>query len=106
MQDERVEDFVLVVRQLMEQGVSALELKQYLQWFVQQREAGSLHSEEVLCKTKQVQSIPPLREALKQKERELIQLALAETKGNVLQAAKILQIPRQTLQYKLKQIQA
>ena len=43
----------------------------------------------------------PLREALHQTEKELIDQALIETEGNILQAAKMLDIPRQTLQYKL-----
>ena len=42
----------------------------------------------------------PLREALHQTEK-LIDQALIETEGNILQAAKMLGIPRQTLQYKL-----
>lgn len=46
-------------------------------------------------------SILPLREALHQTEKELIDQALIETDGNILQAAKMLGIPRQTLQYKL-----
>lgn len=46
-------------------------------------------------------SILPLREALHQTEKELIDQALLETEGNILQAAKMLGIPRQTLQYKL-----
>lgn len=45
--------------------------------------------------------ILPLREALSQMEKELIHQALIETEGNILQAAKLLSIPRQTLQYKL-----
>lgn len=45
--------------------------------------------------------IMPLREALHQTEKELIDQALIETEGNILQAAKMLDIPRQTLQYKL-----
>ncbi|MDQ0217952.1 sigma-54 interaction domain-containing protein [Peribacillus cavernae] len=44
----------------------------------------------------------PLREAVKKTEEELIQQALIQTNGNVLQASKILEIPRQTLQYKIK----
>jgi arginine utilization regulatory protein len=43
----------------------------------------------------------PLRAALHQTEKELIDQALIETEGNILQAAKMLGIPRQTLQYKL-----
>ncbi|PEE40795.1 sigma-54 interaction domain-containing protein [Bacillus pseudomycoides] len=50
---------------------------------------------------KQEKSILPLREALHQTEKELINQALMETDGNILQAAKLLGIPRQTLQYKL-----
>ena len=43
----------------------------------------------------------PLRQALEETEKELIQRAMKETDGNVMQAAKLLGIPRQTLQYKL-----
>ncbi|PEZ08113.1 sigma-54-dependent Fis family transcriptional regulator [Bacillus sp. AFS018417] len=49
----------------------------------------------------QKKPILPLREALHETEKELIEQAMLETKGNVLQAAKLLGIPRQTLQYKL-----
>jgi arginine utilization regulatory protein len=48
-------------------------------------------------------SIPPLREALNNYEQQIIQMALTETSGNIQQAAKILQVPRQTLQYKMRQ---
>ncbi len=48
-----------------------------------------------------VGTIPPLREVLKKTEAQLIQAALESTNGNILKAAKLLQIPRQTLQYKL-----
>jgi arginine utilization regulatory protein len=48
-------------------------------------------------------SIPPLREALHNYEQQIIQMALKETSGNIQQAAKILQVPRQTLQYKIRQ---
>lgn len=43
-----------------------------------------------------------LREVLGQTEQRLIAAALKRTKGNIQQAAKLLGIPRQTLQYKLK----
>ncbi|PAQ14953.1 sigma-54-dependent Fis family transcriptional regulator [Bacillaceae bacterium SAOS 7] len=46
-------------------------------------------------------SVQPLRQALAETEEQLIQLALDETNGNIQQAAKLLEIPRQTLQYKL-----
>ncbi|CAH0347349.1 Arginine utilization regulatory protein RocR [Bacillus sp. CECT 9360] len=44
----------------------------------------------------------PLREAIKKTEEELIRMALVQTNGNVYQASKILEVPRQTLQYKIK----
>lgn len=44
----------------------------------------------------------PLRETLKETESKLITKALLQTNGNVQQAAKLLQIPRQTLQYKIQ----
>lgn len=46
-------------------------------------------------------SVRPLRETLERVEVELIERALRETGGNVQQAAKLLQVPRQTLQYRL-----
>ena len=51
---------------------------------------------------KEKREITPLREAIQEKERELIEQALLITNGNVLKAAKLLKIPRQTLQYKIK----
>lgn len=53
---------------------------------------------------KEKRNIPSLRVALKEKERELIEMALERTSGNVLQAAQLLKVPRQTLQYKLKNL--
>ena len=44
----------------------------------------------------------PLRETLKETESKLITEALFRTNGNVLQASKLLEIPRQTLQYKIQ----
>lgn len=44
----------------------------------------------------------PLKIKMGNLELKLIEDALKETKGNVNQAAKLLEIPRQTLQYKLK----
>ncbi|MCK1982688.1 MULTISPECIES: sigma-54 interaction domain-containing protein [Peribacillus] len=46
--------------------------------------------------------ILPLREAMIEMETKLITEALLQTNGNVFQASKLLQIPRQTLQYKIK----
>src|SRR5699024_8683313 len=46
-----------------------------------------------------------LKETLKQTETELIEQALKQTNHNVLQAAKLLKIPRQTLQYKIEKLE-
>ncbi|MBY6035916.1 sigma 54-interacting transcriptional regulator [Fictibacillus nanhaiensis] len=48
-------------------------------------------------------TVPPLRKAIGEYEQQIIQMALKQTSGNIQQAAKILQVPRQTLQYKIKQ---
>lgn len=45
--------------------------------------------------------IGPLREAVEKLEKQMIAKVIAKTKGNVSQAAQMLQIPRQTLQHKL-----
>ncbi|MGM9987947.1 MAG: sigma-54 interaction domain-containing protein [Bacillaceae bacterium] len=45
--------------------------------------------------------LKPLRQALDETEYTLINQAMKESDGNVVKAAKLLQIPRQTLQYKL-----
>ncbi|WP_306470935.1 sigma-54 interaction domain-containing protein [Ectobacillus ponti] len=47
-------------------------------------------------------ALQPLRIALQETERRIIQDALLQTGGNVQQAAAILDIPRQTLQYKIQ----
>ncbi len=49
-----------------------------------------------------VNEIPPLRTALKETEERLVERALEMTDGNVKRAAELLQIPRQTLQYKMR----
>ncbi|WP_257350463.1 sigma-54 interaction domain-containing protein [Pseudalkalibacillus decolorationis] len=46
-------------------------------------------------------SIPSLREAISDTEEKWIQKALQTTDGNIQRAAKLLKIPRQTLQYKI-----
>lgn len=50
-------------------------------------------------------SIIPLRDALHSTEKRLIQQALERTDGNVMKAAQLLKIPRQTLQYKIKTLE-
>lgn len=44
-----------------------------------------------------------LPEVLRDVEEQMIEQAMRETEGNILRAAKLLGIPRQTLQYKLSQ---
>ncbi|WP_025025807.1 sigma-54 interaction domain-containing protein [Caldalkalibacillus mannanilyticus] len=43
-----------------------------------------------------------LKERLEREEKSWIQKALEQTSGNIMQAASVLRIPRQTLQYKIK----
>lgn len=43
-----------------------------------------------------------LHEKMSMMEKEIIQQALVQSEGNILKTAKLLQIPRQTLQYKVK----
>ncbi|MCA1030341.1 sigma 54-interacting transcriptional regulator [Bacillus timonensis] len=50
-------------------------------------------------------SLLPLRSAVEETEKKLIRLSLEQTGGNILQAAKLLKIPRQTLQYKIDKYQ-
>ena len=55
-----------------------------------------------------MQKFPPkdsLDQAVNSYEREIIQRAFTEASGNITEAAKILNIPRQTLQRKIKQYQ-
>lgn len=51
-------------------------------------------------KNKQI-AIVPLAKAVDKVERELIELAISQTEGNVSKAARLLKIPRQTLQKKI-----
>src|SRR6056297_1146568 len=48
--------------------------------------------------------IEPLNKAHERKEKELILTALNKTDGNVSKAAELLEIPRQTLQYRIKKM--
>ncbi|MEH7380143.1 sigma 54-interacting transcriptional regulator [Bacillus sp. JJ1533] len=47
-------------------------------------------------------ALRPLREAIQEMENSLIDAAMKKSAGNINQAAKLLEIPRQTLQYKLQ----
>lgn len=51
---------------------------------------------------KEKSSLCSLKERLEEEEKQWIEKALQATQGNIKQAAAALQIPRQTLQYKLK----
>ncbi len=53
-------------------------------------------------KSTDTKGILPLRMALQEMEASLIKQALLQTKGNIQQAAALLEIPRQTLQYKIQ----
>ncbi|MFS0863240.1 sigma-54 interaction domain-containing protein [Fredinandcohnia sp. 179-A 10B2 NHS] len=53
---------------------------------------------------KQSHVLKPLRQALQETESILITSAMETAEGNINQAAKLLQIPRQTLQYKLQKL--
>lgn len=45
--------------------------------------------------------VQPLKASMEEQEKALINKALLETNGNIKRAAKLLEVPRQTLQYKL-----
>ena len=66
------------------------------QHLLHRAEQASGHSEE--------SDLPPLRQALALTEERLIKQALEKTDGNIQKAAKLLAIPRQTLQYKLSKL--
>lgn len=52
----------------------------------------------------EVDVIKPLREVLQGTEQKMIEQALHYTNGNIQKAAKLLHIPRQTLQYKMSKL--
>ncbi len=56
----------------------------------------------LVIKNQRTEEAYSLQEKMFIMEKEIIQEALTHSAGNVLKAAKFLQIPRQTLQYKLK----
>lgn len=57
-------------------------------------------------KRREPSAIRPLREVLKETEERLIRDAMETSRGNIKQAARLLGIPRQTLQYKLSHMEA
>ncbi len=60
------------------------------------------HSSTIYTHPPDAGEIKALRQVLHETEISLIKKALASTDGNIVKAAKLLQIPRQTLQYKIK----
>lgn len=61
-----------------------------------------IYLKEMSVKTSEEIKLQPLRLTLEQTEINLIKQALKITNHNVLQTAKMLELPRQTLQYKMK----
>lgn len=84
------------------------ELKHTIEYMMNICEGDLLRTDDLPFMLKQ--QIPPaenslsLRKNLEQFEKNLIDHALELTKGNINQAAKLLEIPRQTLQYKMKKL--
>ncbi|MGG4202015.1 sigma-54 interaction domain-containing protein [Peribacillus frigoritolerans] len=81
------------------------ELKHTIEFMMNHTENDVLNLEDLpqfLKKRNPSEKILPLREAMIKMETKLITEALLQTNGNVFQASKLLQIPRQTLQYKIK----
>jgi arginine utilization regulatory protein len=82
------------------------ELKHAVEYMMNHAESNLLTLENVppflLNNKTPTMKLYPLREALKETESQLIAEALFQTNGNVLQASKLLNIPRQTLQYKIQ----
>lgn len=77
---------------------------EHLPLHVLERPAGLAEAEPLVTQTAlQMESGKTLPELVRELEERVIQEAMSSTEGNVLRAAKLLGIPRQTLQYKLSQ---
>lgn len=87
-----LEHAVEAAMNLVERDV--LEMEHFPERIMQEETGGFLH-----------QPIPPLKQTLWETEKAWIERAMSETNQNVMQAAKLLQIPRQTLQYKLSKME-
>ncbi|MBY0145973.1 sigma-54-dependent Fis family transcriptional regulator [Neobacillus niacini] len=87
------------------------ELKHTIEYMMNVGEGVFLQMEDLPIMMKQ-QAVPiekannelSLRKNVEELERQLIDTALHLSEGNINQAAKLLEIPRQTLQYKIKKI--
>ena len=83
------------------------ELKHCIEYMMNVTESDELDVVDLPAYFRETRSRPggklkPLRIALMETEKDMIGKALSKTGGNVLKAAEILQVPRQTLQYKMK----
>ncbi|WP_299089095.1 sigma 54-interacting transcriptional regulator [uncultured Metabacillus sp.] len=83
------------------------ELEHTIEYAMNMAEGDNLTMKDLPDFLKEVSSeekinLSPLKETVEKVETQLIQQALAQTKGNVLKASVILEVPRQTLQYKMK----
>ncbi|OIK09492.1 sigma 54-interacting transcriptional regulator [Bacillus sp. MUM 13] len=85
------------------------ELKHTIEFMINQTETQQLQNSDLPVS---LQAVPretpkfpeflPLREAVRRTESQLIEKALAASEGNILKASRLLDIPRQTLQYKIQ----
>lgn len=89
------------------------ELKHCLEYMMNVAEQDTLTEGELPIFLKNQKPLPAwskgrlaLKDHIEQLERDLISEALSRTNGNINQAAVLLEIPRQTLQYKLKKYRA
>ncbi|WP_366160178.1 sigma 54-interacting transcriptional regulator [Bacillus infantis] len=88
------------------------ELKHTIEYMVNVSEGSELTEEDLPAMLKQASAkngsktgSSSLKDRVQAAEKEIIEAAIAETGGNILQAARLLNIPRQTLQYKLNKHQ-
>ncbi len=98
------EEIAVFFRQYQWPG-NVRELKHTIEFMMNHTDGESLIYEDLpqlMRRTVLHEEILPLREAMIQMETKLITAALHQTNGNVFQASKLLQIPRQTLQYKIR----
>lgn len=103
---EAMDDETKVFLQNYQWPGNVRELKHTIEFMMNHTEKNALTCEDLpqFLKKHPVskEEILPLREAMIKMEIKLISEALLQTDGNVFQAAKLLKIPRQTLQYKIK----
>ncbi|GLC29393.1 sigma-54 interaction domain-containing protein [Clostridium omnivorum] len=84
------------------------ELENYIEGIFNRRAAGFIDIEdldEMNLQEVNLNKIIPLKEKLNELEESYIKEALVITQNNISKAAKLLDIPRQTLQYKIKKLQ-